>query len=129
MPQARRSARTPPVAFDDAAWVEDMTRATTAGRRAAMAARAEYESSGVPLEELRACDPEGPGGTQLNRCMKVYVPAPVGPHGMVFQIGRERGGKLALAYLAFGLRHPARDMRQPSVYEVAHRRLSFRRDG
>lgn len=128
MPQGRRSARTPPVSFDDAAWVEDMTRATTAGRRVAMAARAEYESSGVPFDELRACDPEGPGGTQLKRCVKVYVPAPVGSHGMVLQIGRERGGSLGLAYLAFGLRHPARDMRQPSVYEVAHRRLGIRRD-
>ncbi len=67
------------------------------------------ESSGVPFEELRASDPEGPAGTQLNRCMKVYVPVPGGPHGMVFQIGRQRGGKLGLAYLAFVLRHLARD--------------------
>lgn len=118
-----RPATTPPVVFDDAAWVEDMRRATVAGRRIAMAARAAYESAGVPIGELRACDPEGPGGTQLERCVKVYVPAPSGPHGMVFQIGRRRDGTLGLAYLAFGLRHPARDVRQPSVYQVAHRRL------
>jgi hypothetical protein len=123
VPQERRTARTPPVVFDDATWVEDMKRATAAGRRAAMGARAENESAGVPIDELRACDPEGPHGTQLKRCMKVYVPAPAGPHGMVLQIGRKRDGKLALSYLAFGLRHPARDMRQPSVYEIAHRRL------
>jgi hypothetical protein len=88
-----------------------------------MAARAEYESAGVPISELRACDPEGPGGTQLSRCMKVYVPAPAGLHRMVFQIGRRSDGKLGLAYLAFGLRHPGPDVRQPSMYEVAHRRL------
>lgn len=123
MPRPGRPATTPPVVFDDAAWVEDMRRATVAGRRIAMAARAAYESAGVPIGELRACDPEGPGGTQLEGCVKVYVPAPNGPHGMVFQIGRGRDGTLGLAYLAFGIRHPARDVRQPSVYEVAHRRL------
>jgi hypothetical protein len=84
-----------------------------------MAAQAGYESDGVPIDELRACDPEGPGGTQLERCMKVYVPAPSGPHGMVFRIGRRRDGKLGLAYLAFGLRHPARDARQP-WYTMSH---------
>ena len=123
MPQPRRTGRTPPVVFDDAAWAEDMKRASVTARRSEMTTRAEYESKGVPFVELRACDPEGPDGTQLERCMKVYVPAPTGPHGMVFQIGRDPHGKLALAHLAFGLRHPTRDMRQPSVYQVAHRRL------
>jgi hypothetical protein len=88
-----------------------------------MAARARYESDEVAIGQLRACDPEGRGGTHLERCVKVYVPAPNGPHGMVFQIGRRRNGMLGLAYLAFGLRHPERDARHPSVYEVAHRRL------
>lgn len=123
MPQPRRTGRTPPVTFDDAAWAEDMKRASATARRSATAARAQYESGGVPLAELRACAPEGPGGTQLERCVKVYVPAPAGPHGMVFQIARDSNGGLTLAYLAFGLRHPSRDMRQPSVYQVAHRRL------
>jgi hypothetical protein len=123
VPQSRRTGRTPPVVFDDAVWAEDLRRASATARRSASAARALYESGGVPFAELRACAPEGPDGTQLERCMKVYVPAPAGPHGLVFQIGRDANGKLALAYLAFGLRHPTRDMRQPSVYEVAHRRL------
>lgn len=47
---------------------------------------------------------------------------------MVLDIDR-RGGRLVLAYLAFGLRHPGRDVRQPSVYEVAHRRLNVERSG
>jgi hypothetical protein len=41
---------------------------------------------------------------------------------MVFDIDRVEG-RLRLLYAAFGLRHPGRDLRQPSVYEIAHRRL------
>ena len=61
-----------------------------------MAARAEYESAGVALSQLHACDPEGPGGTALIRCANVYVPAPTGQHGMVFQISR------SVSSLAYG---------------------------
>jgi hypothetical protein len=52
----------------------------------------------------------------------VYLPASAGPHGMVFEIDRV-AGRLCLLYVGLGLRHPSRDMRQPSVYQVAHRRL------
>ena len=55
--------------------------------------------------------------------MKVYVPTSDRPHGMVFEITRDSSGRLRLAYAAFGLRHPPAESRQPSVYEVAHRRL------
>jgi hypothetical protein len=48
-----RTARTPPVVFDDAAWAGDMRRATVAGRRVAVAARARYESDGVAIRQLR----------------------------------------------------------------------------
>lgn len=123
MPQQTRPARTPPVVFDDEAWAEDMNRATDAGRMAAQAARQEFESRGAPIGELQACDPEGPGGTQLEHCVKVYVPAPAGPHGMVFEIVRDANDRLGLAYVAFGLRHPPEQSRQPAVYQVAHRRL------
>lgn len=110
--------------FDGVAWEEDMRRASTPGRAAAAAARREYDTAGVPIVALQACDPEGPGGTRLRRCMKVYLPAADRPHGMVFEITRDSSGRLRLAYAAFGLRHPPRQSRQPSVYEVAHRRLS-----
>jgi len=118
VPAARRSPRTPPVVFDEVAWDEDMTRASSAGRTGAEAARRDYESGGVPIVALQACDPEGPGGTQLRRCVKVYIPAADRPHGMVFEITRDSSGQLRLAYAAFGLRHPPRQSRQPSVYEV-----------
>ena len=123
MPTSRRPANSPPVVFDDAAWAEDLARATAAGREVADAARREYEMSGVPLQELRACDPEGPDSTRLEHCVKVYLPARHGRYGMVFTIERDSRARLRLAFAAFGLRHPARGSRQPSVYEAAHRRL------
>jgi hypothetical protein len=109
--------------FDEAAWAADLLRASAAGRRVATDARNEFETNGVPIEHLKACEPEGPAGTRLPHCVKVYVPAPDGPHGMVLEIGRI-GGRLRLLYAAFGLRHPGPGVRQPSVYEIAHRRLN-----
>ncbi len=123
-----RPRRTPPVAFDAVAWADDMARASAAGLRVAEAARKEFEESGVPIDQLKRCDAEGTDGTQLDHCVKVYLPAPVGPHGMVLRIARQPDGRLSLAYAAFGLRHPAREVRQPSVYQVAHRRLQAYED-
>jgi hypothetical protein len=42
---------------------------------------------------------------------------------MVFEIERI-SGRLRLLYAAFGLRHPGPEVRRPSVYEMAHRRLN-----
>lgn len=117
---------TPPVVFDEAAWAEDLLRASATARRVATEARDQFEANGVPIAQLKACEPEGPAGTRLQHCVKVYLPAPDGPHGMVFEIERI-SSRLALLYAAFGLRHPGSRMRQPSVYEVAHRRLSSRK--
>jgi hypothetical protein len=123
VPQPRRPTRSPPVPFDPAAWSDDMARATPTAREVAVAARENFETAGAPLDQLKPCDPEGPGGTALDHCVKVYLPAPAGPHGMVFEIVRIRG-RLRLIYAAFGLRHPSAESRQPSVYEVAYRRLT-----
>jgi hypothetical protein len=108
--------------FDDAAWAEDMRRASAGTRHVAAHARRAFEADGVPIDQLKACQPEGGDGTQLPNCVKVYIPALTGPHGMVFEIERI-DGRLRLLYAAFGLRHPSREMRQPSVYEIADRRL------
>jgi hypothetical protein len=122
VPGARRVGRTPPVIFDEVAWEDDLRRASAAAREVARTARAEFETLGIALEQLKPCSAEGADGTELPGCVKVYVPAPSGPHGMVFEIERiDR--RLQLLYAAFGLRHPARDSRQPSVYAIAHRRL------
>lgn len=116
---------TPPVIFDEAAWAEDLLRASATARGVATEARREFETNGVPIAQLKACDHEGPAGTRLPHCLNVYLPVPDGPHGMVFEIERI-SGRLRLLCAAFGLRHPGSEMRQPSVYEVAHRRLSSR---
>jgi hypothetical protein len=99
-----------------------MLRASAAARAVAEVARDDFERNGVAIDQLKACAPEGPDATELPHCLKVYLPAPDGPHGMVFDIDRV-DGRLRLLYAAFGLRHPGRDVRQPSVYEIAHRRL------
>jgi hypothetical protein len=108
--------------FDDAAFAEDLNRASEAGREAALAARKDYEEGGVPIEFLLACDEEGPDGTALANCVKIRLPQPDGKFGMVFRIER-RAGKSLLAYAAFGIRHHPRESNAATVYEIAHRRL------
>ena len=75
----------------------------------------------------RSCEraiPRAPDGTRLQNCVKVYLPQPHGRYGLVFAIERDPRGKLRLAFAGFGLRHPARGSRQPSVYRIADRRLN-----
>jgi|SRR5665811_316014 len=112
-----------PALFDEALFAEDLRRAGDTGRKVALAARSNYERGGVPLDELLACEEEGPEGTALASCMKVYLPRPAGKFGMVFRIAL-REGKALLVYAAFGVRHHPRDSHAPTVYEIAHRRLA-----
>ena len=60
----KRTGRAPAL-FDDTAFAEDLKRAGNAGQKVALAARHSFEETGVPLEELHACDEEGPNGTAL----------------------------------------------------------------
>jgi hypothetical protein len=110
-----------PALFDDAIFAEDMKRTSDTGREVALASRAEYERHGVPLNDLLACEEEGPEGTALAHCMKIYLPRPVGKFGMVFRIAL-REGKAQLVYAAFGIRHHPRTSHAPTVYEIAHSR-------
>jgi hypothetical protein len=111
-----------PALFDDALFAEDLNRTSDTGRKVALAARTEYERDGVPLDHLLPCEEEGPEGTALAHCMKIYLPRPAGKFGMVFRIAL-RDDKALLAYAAFGVRHHPRNSRAPTVYEIAHRRL------
>lgn len=122
MPQAPRSGHAP-VVFSDDAFDEDIARASSAPRAAAEAARRRYEQDGVPVNELRHVQDEGPDGTILPRCLKVYLPPPDGRFGMVFQLAIEESGA-RLRYLAFGVRHHPKGSHALSVYEVASRRLN-----
>jgi hypothetical protein len=117
----KRKGRAPAL-FDDALFAEDLKRTSDTGRTVAAAARREYEQEGVPLEHLLPCEDEGPEGTLLAHCMKIYLPRPDGKFGMVFRIELRENTAL-LVYAAFGIRHQPRDAHAPTVYEIAHQRL------
>ena len=69
------------------------------------------------------CQAEGPDGTELPGCQKLYVGEPEG-HGLVFAPAQTADGELVLVVLAFGERHPrGAGGASESVYQVAHRRL------
>jgi hypothetical protein len=112
-----------PALFDDAAFAEDLRRASDAGREVALAVRKEFERKGVPVRSLLACDEEGPDGTELRHCVKLRLPPPNGKFGMVFRIEQQKGMSV-LAFAAFGSRHHPANSNAPTVYEIAHRRLS-----
>jgi hypothetical protein len=111
-----------PARFDAGAFREDMAGTTPAGRSAAEIAKRDCEANGVPLSDLRPCDPEGRDGTVLPQCLKLYVPPPVGRFGMVFRFVVANDAP-RLDYLAFGVRHHPAGSNAPTVYEIAHRRL------
>jgi hypothetical protein len=56
MPAKRGHA---PVAFDEAAWSEDLRQTTDTGRTTATRKRAQLERDGQPVEQLLACDLRG----------------------------------------------------------------------
>ena len=118
----KRAVRAP-AQFDDVAFAEDLKRTSDAGRQVAEAARREYERDGVPIDVILACDEEGPEGTTLQHCMKVYLPRPDGKFGMVFRI-ELRHNEALLVYAAFGTRHHPRNSHAPTVYQIADRRLT-----
>jgi hypothetical protein len=109
--------------FDADAWEEDLARATPAGRRAAEAARKDYERHGVPITQLRRVAEHGHDRTVLPDCMKVYVPAPDGRFGMIFMLKFQPDGRPVLMFLAFGVRHHPQGSQHPTVYQLAHQRL------
>jgi hypothetical protein len=112
-----------PARFDPQVWEADLARATPTGRQAAEVARREYDAEGIPFSHLRPTEVEGRDGTNLANCAKVYLPQPTGNFGIVFKLAIIEG-KLVLAYLAFGMRHPPKDSYAPTVYELADRRLN-----
>jgi hypothetical protein len=113
-----------PVAFDEAAWSEDLRQTTDTGRAAATSKRAELERDGQPVDELLACDEEARDGTSLPECVKTRVPWPDGKWGIVYLIARDKQTRrLSLDVLSFGMRHHPKGSHALTVYEIAHRRL------
>lgn len=111
-----------PARFQEEAFAEDLAHATPAGREVGVAERARIEVDGISQAELLACEPEARDGTRLPGCVKTYLPQPDGDWGMVFEGDTDGAGAPMLICLAFGRRHPIKQW-QPSVYEIADRRL------
>jgi hypothetical protein len=120
MPFKRGFAR---VAFDDLAWQSDLSKATGSARRIGEETRSRLEREGQAVNALFACDEEARDGTKLPGCVKVYLPPPGGPLGLVFRIAKSKDGHFYLDHLAFGMRHLPAGARGETVYRLAHRRL------
>jgi hypothetical protein len=95
-----------PVVFDEQIFREDLEYTDFTGRAVARLTRDRYESGGIPAWELRLTEEKGPDGAVLPRCLKVYLPPPDGPFGMVFRLMIDDTGA-HLQYLAFGQRRPS----------------------
>lgn len=87
MPVKRGFAR---VAFDELAWHEDLRKATGSARRIGEETRSRLEREGQAIDTLFACDEEARDGTSLPACVKVYLPPPGGPLGLVYQLAHRR---------------------------------------
>lgn len=92
------------------------------GRRLAERLRAEIEGHGVAVSNLLRCQDEGPDGTRLGGCVKLYLD----DWGMVFTRDVSSKGELRLLCVAVGVRHTGADSPRWSVYQFAHRRLHGR---
>lgn len=113
-----------PVAFDELAWREDLRRAAGSAPRIAEETRSRLEREGQAVNALFACGEEARDGTSLPGCVKVYLPPPGGPLGLVYRLAKGRDGRLYLDHLAFGVRHHPPGSGAQTVYELAHRRLN-----
>lgn len=119
------------IEFGSVEWQEEVERLKpfSPARLRAQNARKVIEAGTVELA-WKPCQPEGPGGTRLPGCQKLYVPlgkdAPSeAPYGFVFQLVDKRDGSFAWNMIAYGERHPSND-RTRNVYERAHKRLHGR---
>ena len=111
------------VVFSHDALSEDLRHATPAQRLIGEAAAERLSRKGITSDQLLACLAEGHDGSRLPGCVKTYLPQPDGRCGMVLQLRADEQNRPFLQCVAFGERHPLRDSRRPSVYEVADRRL------
>jgi hypothetical protein len=106
------------VEIDDEVWAEEVgrPRERSPARAQAEKARREIETHPTTVPWQR-CEKDGPRGTQLADCVKLYVPigqegASAAPYGLVFAL-RKVEGMLVLRMLAFGERHPTNPRTHP----------------
>jgi hypothetical protein len=120
-----------PIEFGSIEWEEEVERygPHSPARAQAQSARRTIEAGTAKLDWKR-CKADGPDGTKLPGCRKLYAPfgkqgAAEAPYGFVFQLIQKPDNSLAWNLLAFGERHPA-NQRTRNVYERAHKRLHGR---
>lgn len=119
------------IEFGSVEWREEVERydRRSPARTHAQSARKTIETGTAKLDWKR-CKADGPGGTKLPGCRKLYMPlgrqgASEAPCRFVFQLIQKPDGGLAWNMIAYGERHPA-DERTRNVYERAHKRLHGR---
>jgi hypothetical protein len=116
------------IEFGAVEWDEEVERydRRSLARLQAEGARKQIEAGTMQLN-WRRCQADGPGGTNLPGCRKLYVPlgkqgSSEASFGFVFQLIQKPDGSLAWNLIAFGERHPDHQ-RTRTVYERAHKRL------
>jgi hypothetical protein len=62
-----------PVAFDDLAWQNDLSKTTGSAKRIGEETRSRLEREGQAVDALFACDEDARDGTILPACVKVYL--------------------------------------------------------
>jgi hypothetical protein len=67
------------VRFDEAVWREAVRGFAGRPLQIATSGRSASEDRGVALADVRPCEAEGPDGTRLAGCAKLYLPANEGP--------------------------------------------------
>jgi hypothetical protein len=120
-----------PIEFGALEWEEEVERygPRSPARSQAQSARRTIKVGKTKLDWKR-CKADGPNGTKLPGCRKLYVPlgkdgASEAPYGFVFQLIQKPDDSLAWNLIAFGERHPSNE-RTRNVYERAHKRLHGR---
>jgi hypothetical protein len=120
-----------PIELGSLEWAEEVERygPRSPARVQAQGARRMIETGTANLD-WRRCKVDGPDGTKLPGCRKLYVPLgkdgpSEAPYGFVFQLIQRPDNSLAWNLIAFGERHPTNEKTR-NVYERAHKRLHGR---
>lgn len=120
------------IVFQPDEWHDEVERydRSAIARVQAQKARRTIEAGRGKLKWKRCRADDGPSGTKLQHCLKLYLPlekqgASDAPYGFVFQLQRREDDSPMLNFIAFGERHPNQPATR-TVYERAHKRLHGR---
>ena len=112
-----------PARFDEGAVADDLARLSEGAAEALAELRSEVDRlGGLPKSRLKACEAEGRDGTDLEGCVKTYVPWPDGRFGCVMVAVSHPKRQLGLRVIAFGVRHHPKESHAETVYQWADER-------